>query len=322
MRRVTWANITAFALALLASTAVAWVPFVAAKRHPSIGATAIVPSPRPLQDHSGTLVATPREYKRIVSASTVADALLLELCEPDRVVAFTAQSAHNGPGGYKYAGKATVDLGKVESVLALHPDLVLVNVVGDPHRVARLRDAGIVVFDLGEMRGLSTLIPNIREVAGLVGHPERGETFARELVERATSVAMDIPGPDRKTGMYLSIYGNRLFGGASGTSYDDVLRTAGLIDSAAAARDWPQFATEEVLQLDPEIIVTHAGMRQVLCEHAGFSFLRACKRPDGVIEVDEALLGDPGPTMVLAAQAIRDRVYGPPSTSILRGVSR
>jgi iron complex transport system substrate-binding protein len=322
MRGVTSANITAFALALFASTAVAWVPFVIAKRHPSIESTAIAPSPRPLRDHSGTVVASPRQYQRIVSASTVADTLLLELCEPDRVVAFTAQSAHKGVSGYKYAGKPTVDLGNVESVLALHPDLVLVNVVGDPHRVARLRDAGVVVYDLGEMRGLATLIPNIREIAWLVGHPERGERFARELVERAASVAIDIAGPDRKTGMYLSIYGGRLFGGGSGTSFDDVLRTAGLIDSAAAARDWPQFATEQVLKLDPEIIVTNAGMRQVLCEHAGFSLLRACKRPDGVVEVDEALLGDPGPTMMLAAQAIRDRVYGPPAASILGGAPR
>jgi iron complex transport system substrate-binding protein len=322
MRGVTWANITAFALALLASTAVAWVPFVAAKRHPSIGATAIAPSPRPLRDHSGTPLASTRQYKRIVSASTVADTLLLELCEPDRIVAFTAQSAHNGASGYKYAGKPTVDLGNVESVLALHPDLVLVSVVGDPHRVARLRDAGIVVFDLGEMRGFATLIPNIQEVAELVGHPDRGERFARELVERAASVAIDISGPDRKTGMYLSIYGGRLFGGASGTSYDDVLRTAGLIDAAAASRDWPQFATEQVLDLDPEIIVTNAGMQQALCEHAGFSHVRACTRADGVVEVDEAILGDPGPSMVLAAQAIRDRVYGPASASVVRGVPR
>jgi iron complex transport system substrate-binding protein len=307
---VTWANVVAFVLTLAASTAVAWAPlFRAPVGSRSDRASASLP--RELKDHSGDVVRV-RDYDRIVSASTVADALLVELCEPDRVIAFTAHSALGASGGYRYAGKPRVDLGRVESVLSLHPDLVLVNAVGDPHQVVRLRDAGVAVFDLGEMRGQATLVQNIREVAVLVGHPERGERYARRLVEQMRSIALDIPGPDRETGMYLSVYGGRPFGGASGTSYHDVLVAAGLVDAAARFDGWPEFTTEQVLGIDPQIIVTDTGMRQAICEHAGFTALLACRSLGGVVEVDDSVLGDPGPGMIEAAQIVRDLVYGPP----------
>jgi iron complex transport system substrate-binding protein len=321
MSAVAWANVGAFAITLVASTAVAWAPLLRTQVVESAGDAAVGPPPVTLRDHSGTVVRV-RDFERIVSASTVADALLLDLCEPDRIAAFTARSARATVSGYRYAGKPAIDLSHVEGVLALHPDLVLVNVVGDPHRVARLRDAGVVVFDLGEMRGLSTLIPNIRDVSALVGHPERGERFVRELLERMNAVAADIPPAARKTGVYLSIYGGRPFGGAAGTSYHDVLVAAGLVDAAADARDWPQYTAEQILEMDPQVIVTHDGMRQSLCQHAGFAMLRACQRPGGVVEVDDTLLGDPGPSMAQAAQAVRDRVYGPPAGPVVSGIAR
>jgi iron complex transport system substrate-binding protein len=307
---VTWANVAAFVLTVAASTAVAWAPLLRAPV-PSRSDRTSDPVVSELRDHSGNVVRV-RDYRRIVSASTVADALLVELCEPDRVIAFTAHSALAASGGYRYAGKPRVDLGRVESVLTLHPDLVVVNAVGDPHRLVRLRDAGVAVFDLGEMRGQATLIQSIREVAVLVGHPERGERYARRLVEQMRSIALDIRGPDRKTGMYVSVYGGRPFGGASGTSYHDVLVAAGLVDAAARFEGWPEFATEQVLRIDPQIIVTDTGMRQAICEHAGFTALLACRSPGGIVEVDDSVLGDPGPGMIEAAQVIRDRVYGPP----------
>jgi iron complex transport system substrate-binding protein len=312
---VTWVNAAAFVLTLAASTAVAWAPLLRAPA-PARAERAGDSPPAGVRDHSGNVV-TLRDYRRIVSASTVADALLVELCEPDRVIAFTAHSTLGAAGAYRYAGKPGVDLGRVESVLTLHPDLVIVNVVGDPHRVARLHDAGVAVFDLGEMRGQATLIRSIGEIAALVGHPDRGERFARRLVDHIRSIALDVPGPDRKTGMYLSMYGGRPFGGASGTSYHDVLVAAGVVDAAARFEGWPQFATEQVLLMDPQIIVTNTGMRQALCGHAGFTGLRACTNPGGIIEVDDSVLGDPGPGMVEAAQIVRDRVYGPPPAAPL-----
>ncbi|AUX32763.1 MULTISPECIES: ABC transporter substrate-binding protein [Sorangium] len=323
MNALAWINYGALAGALALSVAAAALPRSSDQRAPagpqdtaarSVEAAVPGANPASIEDHAGVAV-TLRDFRRIASASTVADALLVELCEPDRVVAFTRYGARRSPRGYRYAGKARVeDTADIEALLALQPDLVLLNGYGDPRRIARLREAGLTVYDLGPMRGLATLVPNVHEVAALVGHPERGRRFATALVQGMAAVAADLQPPQRRRGMYLSGYGGRLFGGTAGTSYHDVLTSAGLVDAAAAAqRDWPEYTPEHVLTLDPDVLVTNTGMRKILCGQAGLDRLRACSAPGGVVELDDALLGDPGPAMLEAAQTVRSAVYGAPA---------
>lgn len=305
-------NIGALAAAMALATAVVWVPALRSRVEPGAPApSSKAPASPPLVDHSGTPL--PRaDYTRIASLSTVADALLLELCEPDRVVAFTGYSARSSTKSFRFHGKPTLDgVGELERLLALHPDLVLVSRVGDPRPVQRMRDAGLAVYDLGETRGLGTLLPNVREIAAIVGHPERGERLARSLAFEMDAVAADVPLAARRRGIYLSVYGGNLFGGSVGTSYHDVLVSAGLVDAAVRYGESPQYATEQVLALDPDVIVTNDGMRGRICEHAGLEGLRACTPPGAIVEMDDGLLGDPGPAMVDAAEVIRLAVYGP-----------
>ncbi|HTN92261.1 MAG TPA: ABC transporter substrate-binding protein [Sorangium sp.] len=324
MNAIAWLNYGALTGALALSVAAAALPRSSDQRalvgrHDAAARSvdAAVPegSSTSLEDHAGVEVAL-RDFRRIASASTVADELLVELCEPDRVVAFTGYGARRSPRGYRYAGKARVeDTADIEALLALQPDLVLLNGYGDPRRIARLREAGLTVYDLGPMRGLATLVPNVHEVAALVGHPERGRRLATALVQGMAAVAADIQPRQRRRGMYLSGYGGRLFGGTAGTSYHDVLASAGLIDAAAAVhRDWPEYTPEQVLTLDPDVLVTNTGMRKILCGQAGLDRLRACSAPGGVVELDDALLGDPGPSMLDAALAVREAVHGAPPT--------
>ena len=301
-------NLGAFAAALLASTAVAWLPSRAAP------AAASAPSPTapplPLVDHSG-FEAPRRDYRRIVSGTTIADAILLAIAEPDRIAAFTAYSAEHAHDGHRYRGKPLVEsLHDLEQVLALRPDLVFVAGPGDPRVAARLRDAGVVVYDLGEMRGMSTLVPDVHEVAALLGHPERGDRFARALQEDMDAVAAGVPAEGRERALYLGTYGGKMFGGAQGTSYHDVLVGAGFADAASAYRDWPEYSSEQVLAIDPDVIVTDLGMRRSLCEHAGLGTLRACAAEGGVLEMDDGLLGTPGPDMVEAARDLRALALG------------
>jgi iron complex transport system substrate-binding protein len=322
MSAIAWVNYGAFTGALALSVAAAALPGASDQRSPpgQQGAAprpveAAAPEARPtaLEDHAGVAV-TLRDFRRIASASTVADALLVELCEPDRVVAYTGYGARRSPRGYRYAGKDRIeDTSDIEALLALRPDLVVLNGYGDPRRIARLREAGLTVYDLGPMRGLATLVRNVHEVAALVGHPERGRGFATALVQGMAAVAADIQPSRRRRGMYVSGYGGRLFGGTTGTSYHDVLVSAGLADAAAIAhRDWPEYTAEQLLALDPEVLVTNAGMGKILCGQAGLDRLRACGAAGGVVELDDALLGDPGPAMLDAARTVRTAVYGDP----------
>jgi len=279
------------------------------------GAAALVERGAPrgsLRDHAGADVPL-RPYRRIGSGSSVGDDLLLALCEPDRIAALTAYSARRPSDGYRYAGPKHIEnLSDIEFLLSLKLDLLLVSNYGDSRHVERLREAMIPVYDLGPMRGMSTFIPNIDEVAKLLGHPERGARFATSFQRRMASVAGDAASALAKDAMYLSSYGGHLFGGTQGTSYHDVLVAAGLVDVAAARFvDWPEYTPEQILNLNPAVIVAKPGMRDAICGRSGFERLRACHPPGIVAEVDDDLLNDPGVRMLEAAEAVRDAAYGP-----------
>jgi iron complex transport system substrate-binding protein len=168
---------------------------------------------------------------------------------------------------------------------------------------------GLTVFDLGPLRGAATLPDDARRVAGFCGAPERAEPWIRTWQRRAQAIARHLSEEQRRRGMYLALYAGRLFGGTRGSSFHDVLMYAGLRDVAARAYEgWPQYADEQVLALDPDVIVTRRGMARALCGRPAMAALRACRDGD-VIEIDGAILDQPGPGILEAAEAVHAAVY-------------
>lgn len=264
---------------------------------------------QPLIDADGKAVP-PGPYHRIASGSVVADALLLELCEPDRILALSAYGAKHLPDRFRYAGHALLEKPRdAEAILALKPDLFLFHSFGAPEHAATLRENGVATFDLGEMRGIDTFLANARVVAALIGQPERGEQFAQAFRRRMDHIAAGLDPSRRRRGLYLSIYGTEIFGGAAGTSYHDVVEHAGLIDAAGGLQNWPQYSPERILQLNPDVIVTKPGMGAQICQMAGLAQLTACVT-HAIVEVDSDVIDDPGLHMLDAAEQIYDRVYG------------
>jgi iron complex transport system substrate-binding protein len=242
----------------------------------------------------------------------IADHVLWELCEPERLIAVTERTKDSAHFGYRHRGRAAIGSpADLEPILALDPDLLFINHFGDPRYAARLRERGITVFDLGEMRGVETLLPNIRVIGALLGDPARAEALAQSLERRLAAVAVGVPRDARPRGLYLSTYGKQLYGGGAQTSYDDVLRYAGLVNAAAPLhRGWPALGPEQVLSMDPEVLVTKRGMGAELCRFPGLERLRPCRGRGRIAELDTELIDDPGLPMLEVAEALHAQVHG------------
>jgi iron complex transport system substrate-binding protein len=263
-----------------------------------------------LRDKSGVWLPL-IDYRRIASGSTIADELLLEFAEPDRIVAFTKFSQENPSKAHRFSGKPLLSgLDDLETLIALEPDLLLLNTLGSQTRVARLRELGIRVFDLGEMRGVESFLANARAVATIAGRTSLGERYAERFRARLHRVAPDVPKGERKRAAYLSVFGTSIYGGGRRTSYDDVLRHAGLENALAKTYEgWPDLGPEEVLASNPELVVTHRGMGPLLCSLPKLDRLEACKgeRP-AIVELEPSVLSDPGSGILTAAEQVHDRV--------------
>ena len=312
-----WLNAVAAGLAMVVSMWVAIRPLRPAEprselRRPIAASTNVVErsGQRGLLDRTGNFVPI-RPYRRIVSGSTVSDDMLLALSEPTRILRFSKYSVEHSPFRYRYAGKGTDDpFADVEALIALEPDLVLVHDFGTVAQVARLREAGITVFDFGEMRGSATLVANLRALGVLLGRAERGAELAARFERRLHGVRAGLPRARWPRGLYVAVHGDDLYGGTDGSSYHDVLTAAGVLDIAAEGYDeWPAYGSEDLLKLDPDLIVTNQGMRRLLCRHPGFERLRAC-RAGKIVELDGVLLSSPGLDMLEAAEALFEAVHG------------
>ncbi|GDY12907.1 hypothetical protein LBMAG53_17850 [Planctomycetota bacterium] len=248
-----------------------------------------------------------RTYQRIASLSIIADSLLPDLVAPERFQAASRWSV--GPDAFRLGQRPRLGgADELEAILAQRPDLVVLNSApGQQAALARLRAADIAVLDLGEARGLAHAVLAMRRLGAVVGNADGGERLARMLVHRMQAVSATLPKDrPRRTAIVLAPTLDKLYGSTEGTSAHDVLIAAGLIDAAAAAgfHDWPDYAPEQILALDPDRIVVPAGKASALRALPALASLRAIRDPAGVIEIDPGLLSNAGPLMADAAEAL------------------
>jgi ABC-type Fe3+-hydroxamate transport system substrate-binding protein len=197
---------------------------------------------------------------------------------------------------------------QIELVVSLEPDLVVTSSFADDAYMERLREAGIQVFDLGDTLGVSTTRAHIRALGVLLAIPRRAERLEGEFARRLAVLETGASGGERVSGMYLSIHGDHFLGGSKGTSYADVLHYAGVRDAAAVHgfSGWPQYDPEQLLAIDPSVVVTQTGMGAALRGHSLLRDLRACGPGGRIIEVPDSYLGDPGLGIVEAARLVQD----------------
>ncbi len=262
-----------------------------------------------VRDAQGTAIPL-GTYTRIVSLGLEPDALLSELCERDRIIGASIYQrqavALRLAGLPRFAG-----LDDLEAVIALGPDLVLVSSAVDQlDRVARLRQAGLTVCNFGPQRGVTSLVPNARLLGALLGQDARAERFVTTLTRRLGNVAASLPAAlPRRRALYLGVYAREIYGGTRGSSYHDVLTAAGLVDVASAQyQGWPKFSLEEVIALDPDVIVLSPGSATALRALPGVEALRAVV--DGhLVILDDAMLEDSGPGLLDTAEALFHLAY-------------
>ncbi len=269
---------------------------------------------RTLIDSAGKAVALDARFSRIVAGSIVARSALGELSEKERIVGVISAGIEDAPDGYRFSGiPRLTGMDETERLIALKPDLIIVSSLSSIPHIKRLREAGIAVFTLGDMRGVDTFLRDIRQIAVLLGSQERGDRLAKAYHRRMGAIARLTPQASRKTAIYLSAYGTQMFGGTTGTSYHDVLVYAGLIDEAANDfSGWPQYSPEHVLSLDPQIIVSPTGVPAFICGHSAMGALQACANGRaGFVELPSSWLEDPSLVMLDVAESIHESVYGP-----------
>lgn len=132
---------------------------------------------------------------RIVSLNPCSDAILAEVADPAQILALSSYSRDPAQTSMDVAQAmrfATTD-GAVESVLALHPDVVVTSTYADPATLAALRGLGLHVETVGIAASLDAARAQVRSLAGWAGQPARGAALIARI-DRAVAAAAPPPG--------------------------------------------------------------------------------------------------------------------------------
>ena len=266
----------------------------------------------------------PVEGPTIVSLNPCADAILAGVADPGQVLAISSYS-HNPASSSMDAATARrfrATDGTVEEIIALNPDLVIDGNYTAPATKAALARLGLRLEQLPIASTADASLAQVRQLAALAGHPERGEVLVRRI--EAALAAAASPGPPVSAVVWQS--GGIVAG--QGTLIDDLLRRTGF-SNLATARGLGQadMLPLEAMLVQPPRVIFAAGNERAnedrLLRHPALSGLRGTMRA----RLDPALLWCGGPTIEKAAgrlAAVRRSVetQGEPGLTRSAGLAR
>jgi len=217
--------------------------------------------PLTIVDDAGNTVVLPARPLRIVSLTLPTDEILLSLVDRTRILAVTTLSADPAVSSVpdqvaEIPNKLTMNL---ETIVSLHPDLVLVANWSDAAPVKQLRDAGLPVYLMASGLSVAGIEEKIQRLALMTDESERGRVLVTRLREKISGVSKKlsaIPKEERLRVLDYTTFGASM---GRGSSWDEIVRLAGLVNVVGdlATDEWGQvpLSKEKLIVLDPDIIV-------------------------------------------------------------------
>ncbi|WP_232280938.1 ABC transporter substrate-binding protein [Novosphingobium nitrogenifigens] len=242
---------------------------------------------------------------RIVSLNPCSDAILAEVADPDQILAISSYSKNPDEASLSPAAAARFPStrGTVEEVVALQPDLVIDGAYAAPSSVTAFGRLGIRFETMGTQRSVADTEADVRRVAALAGHPERGEVLVRRM---ETALAAAAPPADFTPLDAVMWEGGGIVAGDD-TLIGDLMSRTGFTN--VAGREGFQqadlYPLERLLAAPPRVLMTSGSGRAL--HHPALAALHETTRAD----MPQNLLYCGGPTVIRTAgwlAALREAV--------------
>ncbi len=251
--------------------------------------------------------APPRSTpQRIVSLNPCLDVILVNVADKDQIAALSHFSREDTSTIVDLAKTLPSTSESAEEVMSLAPDLVLTS----QHSSLATRNAldrlSITTALFGEPQTIAESIAQVREIAALVGHADRGEDLAARITA-AVDAAAPPQGSQQITALLFQSNG---FSTGHGSLLDELMTHAGFINAAEryGLVGWGNIALERVVADPPQILL--AGEARPDKPTWADRILRhpALARLEGRMQratFPDRLLYCAGPVLIEAADALR-----------------
>lgn len=204
----------------------------------------------------------------------------------------------------------------LEQIIALEPQVVVMaKMAQTEEQVAALEKAGIrvVVSDAQDIEGVYTAI---RLISALVGRNDEAEAMVADMQSTFADIAAKSENTGKTVYFEVSPLQWGLWTAGKGTFMDELATMCGLTNAFADVEGWAEISEEQVLERDPDYIVTISmyygeGPTPVeeIKSRAGWDALKAVQN-DAIFNADSNEVSRPGPRLKDAAEALYTFVTG------------
>jgi iron complex transport system substrate-binding protein len=195
-----------------------------------------------------------------------------------------------------------------ESIVALHPDLVLAADTIPAELVATLENLGLTVYRLPNPLTLEELYANLGTVGALTGHETDAAALVESLKARVAAVDAKIATVTEHPTVYYELDATDptkpyIAGHAGPTNFVDPLitRAGGASIGAQLQSEWPQISLEQLVAANPQFVLlgdtAYGETPEKVAARTGWNMLTAVQT-GRVYPIDYHLVSLPGPRLV------------------------
>ncbi|MFC1896454.1 ABC transporter substrate-binding protein [Thermodesulfobacteriota bacterium] len=273
-------------------TAVAWL--ILGTAVPCFGA-------RMLVDQLGRQVSAPEDPRSVVSFAPSITEIVFSLGQQWRLKGVTQFSdfppqARDLPSVGSYV---RLDL---ERIVALNPDLCLAVKDGNPIDVVRrLEELGIPVYAV-DPRDIGSVMDTVLDIGRVLGASDRAEGVAGEMRRRLEDIRGRVAQVTRRPRVFFQIGISPIVSVGRNSFIHELIMLAGALNVAEGPVPYPRFSREQVLALEPDIIIITTMAREGLHDQEKKEWARwpslPAARNQRIFLVDSDCFDRPGPRLL------------------------
>ncbi len=252
-------------------------------------------------DQLGRRVQVPAAPQRLVTMAASLTEMVFALGLGSRLVG-VEQFSDYPPAARKLPKIGSYITPDLERIVALRPDLCLAIKDGNPRQVVdRLQTLGIPVYVV-DPRNLPGVIATLKTIGHLLGAGVKADALAAALSRRYQRIKDLAARVRHRPRVFFQIGLSPIVSAGSHTFLDELITTAGGLNLAAGQTPYPRFSREQVLALQPEVIIITSMARGGAFEQVKAGWERwqnlPAARNHRIFLVDSDLVDRPSPRLL------------------------
>ncbi len=262
------------------------------------------------------------EAKRVLSLGGSVTEIIYALGEQDRLAGRDQTST------WPVEAMELADVGYLrslspEGVLSVSPDLIIAEEgAGPPEAVAVLKEAGIPYVTIAEEYDANGVLTKVDTIADALGVPDEGKSLHDQLQEQLAEASKraETVGEPKKVLFILSLQGQRVMAGGTGTAADGIIQLAGAENALSGLNGYKPITDEAIINAAPDVILmmrrgdAEADSNHGAGKDAALALPALAQTPAGangaVVVMDGLKLLGFGPRTGEAATELHDLIYG------------